>query len=75
MDAKFKATRIKWDVDKEDVEEGFSLPKEIDVPEEIVEEAMEKMVLEMSDYISDETGFCHNGFALKCCLRTKEEFV
>lgn len=25
MDAKFKATRIKWDVDKEDVEESFSL--------------------------------------------------
>lgn len=39
MDAKFKATRIKWDVDKEDVEESFSLPNEIDVPEEIVEEA------------------------------------
>lgn len=73
MDAKFKATRIKWDVDKEDVEESFSLPNEIDVPEEIVEEAMEKMVLEMSDYISDKTGFCHNGFALKCCLRTKEK--
>lgn len=75
MDVKFKATRIKWDVDKEDIEESSSLPKEIDVPEEIVEEAMEKMVLEMSDYISDKTGFCHNGFALKCCLKTKEEFV
>ena len=32
MDAKFKATKIKWDVDKEDIEEGVSLPKEIDVP-------------------------------------------
>jgi hypothetical protein len=75
MNVKFKATKIKWNVDKEDIEEGSSLPNEIDVPEEIVKEAMNKIFLEMSDYISDETGFCHNGFALKCCLRTKEEFV
>lgn len=73
MDVKFKATRIEWDVDKEDVEEDFSLPKEIDVPEEIVEEAMEKMVLEMSDYISDKTGFCHKGFALECYSMTKNK--
>lgn len=73
MDVKFKATRIKWDVDKEDVEEGFSLPKEIDVPKEIVEEAMEKMVLEMSDYISYKTGFCHKGFALECYSMTKKK--
>lgn len=73
MDAKFKATRIKWDVDKEDVEESFSLPNEIDVPKEIVEEAMEKMVLEMSDYISDKTGFCHKGFALECYSMTKKK--
>lgn len=73
MDVKFKATRIKWDVDKEDVEEDFSLPKEIDVPKEIVEEAMEKMVLEMSDYISDKTGFCHKGFALECYSMTKKK--
>ena len=72
MNVKFKVTKIKWDVDKEDVEEGFSLPKEIDVPKEIVEEAMEKMVLEMSDYISDKTGFCHKGFALECYSMTKE---
>ena len=45
MDAKFKATKIKWDVDKEDIEEDFSLPKEIDVPKEMVEEAMEKWLL------------------------------
>lgn len=83
MNVKFKATKIKWDVDKKNIEEGSSLPKEIDVPEEIVKEAMNKILLEMSDYISvemsdyisDETGFCHNGFALECCLRTKEKFV
>lgn len=66
MNVKLKATKIKWNVDKEDLEKGCSLPKEIDVPEEIVEEAMNKILLEMSDYISDETGFRHNGFALKC---------
>lgn len=72
MDVKFKATKIKWDVDKEDIEEGSSLPNEIDVPEEIVKEAMNKIFLEMSDYISDETGFCHKGFALECYSMTKE---
>lgn len=73
MNVKFKVTKIKWDVDKEDVEEGFSLPNEIDVPEEIVEEAMGKLVLEMSDYISDKTGFCHKGFVLECCSMTKKK--
>mgnify|MGYP000177508482 CR=1 FL=1 len=57
MNVKFKVTKIKWDVDKEDVEEGFSLPKEIDVPKEIVEEAMEKMVLEMSDIFQIKRAF------------------
>lgn len=74
MDAKFKATKIKWDVDKEDIKESFSLPKEIDVPEEIVEETMEKMALEMSDYVSDKTGFCHKGLFLECYSMTKEKF-
>lgn len=73
MNVKFKVTKIKWDVDKEDVEEGFSLSNEIDVPEEIVEEAMGKLVLEMSDYISDKTGFCHKGFVLECCSMTKKK--
>lgn len=73
MDVKLKATKIEWDVDKEDVEEGFSLPEEIDVPKEIVEEAMNKIVHEMDDYISNKTGFCHKGFVLECYSMTKKK--
>lgn len=51
-----KAINIKWDVDfKEDLE---GLPTEIEIPEGITDEE------EISDYISDETGFCHCGFEL-----------
>lgn len=51
-----KATNIIWDVDrKEDLQ---LLPAEIEIPEEIEE------VEEISDYISELTGFCHYGFEL-----------
>lgn len=49
-----KAINIKWDTDGEKIE----LPVEIEIPEEITDED------EISDYISDETGFCHYGFEL-----------
>ena len=49
-----KATHIQWDVDElEDLE---LLPTEIDIPDDMTD--ME----EISDYITDQTGFCHNGF-------------
>ena len=52
-----KATNIEWDVDElEDLE---YLPTEIEIPEGMTDEE------EISDYISDETGFCHNGFVLE----------
>lgn len=52
-----KAVDIKWDVDtKEDLE---FLPKEIEIPEGMTDEK------EISDYISDLTGFCHKGFMIK----------
>jgi hypothetical protein len=51
-----KAINIQWDVDrKKDLE---YLPKEIIIPEELTDED------EISDYISDLTGFCHYGFEL-----------
>lgn len=51
-----KAINIKWDVDDEkDLE---NLPKEIYVPLEMTDEE------EISDYITDLTGFCHKGFEL-----------
>lgn len=49
-----KATNIIWDTDGEYIE----LPNEIELPFGMVDED------EISDYISDETGFCHCGFEL-----------
>lgn len=51
-----KAINIEWDVDNENQLEY--LPTEIYVPDGITDED------EISDYISDVTGFCHNGFVL-----------
>lgn len=48
-----KATHIQWDVD--DLEDLELLPTEIDIPDDMTD--ME----EISDYITDQTGFCHNG--------------
>lgn len=51
-----KAINIQWDVD--DDSELADLPSEIDIPENLTDEE------EISDYISDMTGFCHKGFSL-----------
>lgn len=51
-----KATNIIWDVD--DPSDLDELPSEIELPEGMEDED------EISDYISDVTGFCHKGFAL-----------
>ena len=52
------AYNIQWDTDG-DKELFDSLPQEIEIPEDITDED------EISDYISDETGFCHFGFELR----------
>ena len=52
-----KAINIIWDVD--DMEELENLPTEIEIPDYIDQEDDE-----ISDYISDVTGFCHCGFEL-----------
>lgn len=52
-----KAINIIWDID--DMEWVLkSLPTEINIPDEITNEE------EISDYITDKTGFCHKGFEL-----------
>lgn len=51
-----KAVNIDWDVDYE--EQLGDLPKEMEIPEDMTDEE------EISDWLSDETGFCHNGFEL-----------
>ena len=52
-----KAINILWDTDSNQ-EVLKQLPKEIEIPEDITDED------EISDYISDVTGFCHKGFEL-----------
>lgn len=51
-----KASNIKWNVDDE--EEREMLPTEIEIPSGMEDED------EISDYISDVTGYCHEGYAL-----------
>ena len=54
-DSFLKAINIEWDIDDGD---DVTLPDEIVIPEHMVDED------EISDYISDLTGYCHKGFAL-----------
>lgn len=59
---KLKATHILWDVDhKSDLKR---LPKEIDIPAGMTDED------EISDYLSDVTGFGHRGFMLEAKTET-----
>lgn len=50
-----RAINIKWDIDYDD---NGNLPTEIDIPVGMTDED------EISDYLSDFTGFCHQGFEL-----------
>ena len=56
-----KAINIKWDTDDEDYEgePDLNLPTEIEIPDGMTDED------EISDYISDMTGFCHYGYELE----------
>lgn len=52
-----KAVNIKWDTDGDD--KLFQiLPTEMEIPEDMTDED------EISDWLSNETGFCHFGFSL-----------
>lgn len=53
-----KAFNIQWDTDG-DMKLFNNLPKEIQIPDGITDED------DISDYISNETGFCHFGFDLE----------
>lgn len=52
-----KAVDIEWDVDTE--KDLDSLPSEIDIPEGMTDED------KISDYLSEQTGFCHKGYVLE----------
>lgn len=56
-----KAINIKWDIDEDEndnIDVLQMLPEEMEIPKYITDEE------EISDWLSDETGFCHNGFEL-----------
>lgn len=56
-----KAFNIEWDVDL--AEDLDSLPKEVQIPDGMTDTE------EISDYLSNLTGFCHRGFELKEAYR------
>lgn len=62
-----KAINIKWDTDG-DMEVFNELPTEMIVPDELEEmykKDREYALEEISDWLSDETGFCHSGFEIE----------
>ena len=54
-----KAINIEWDIDdfEGDLDELQMLPNEIDIPKDLTDD-------DISDYISEVTGFCHKGIEL-----------
>lgn len=52
-----KAVNIQWDID--DPEDLELLPTKIDIPDEMTD------IEEISDYITEQTGFCHKGFTVE----------
>lgn len=71
-----KAINIKWDItdeveemtQKEQNEILASLPKEVDLSTEFSVEDYddeEEMLDDISDWLSDNYGYCHNGFELE----------
>ena len=68
-----KAINIKWDTDG-DKKVFNELPTEMIIPDELEEmykKDKEFALEEISDWLSDETGFCHDGFEVEKVI-TKE---
>lgn len=68
-----KAINIKWDTDG-DMEVFNELPTEMIIPnelEELYKKDREYALEEISDWLSDEIGFCHAGFEIEKVI-TKE---
>lgn len=57
-----KAVNIKWDTDG-DIDVLNELPKEIEIPDSLVTDE-DDLLDKVSDWLSDEYGFCHFGFEL-----------
>lgn len=58
---KVKVSNIEWDIDEEDSD----LPTEIEFQSEEYYEICDKLIDEISDWLSDEYGYCHDGFEVE----------
>lgn len=60
------ATNIEYDVD-DDCDESVSLSDSIEIPFDIIAYSSnrDEITDAVSDYITNETGFCHNGFIIE----------
>lgn len=70
-----KAINIKWDTDG-DMKVLNELPTELIIPDDLEElykrkEDREYALEEISDWLSEDTGFCHDGFEIEKVI-TKE---
>ena len=70
-----KAINIKWDTDG-DMEVLNELPKELIIPDDLEElykrkEDREYALEKIADWLSEDTGFCHDGFEIEKVI-TKE---
>lgn len=60
-----KAVNIQWDTDG-DEEVLSELPTEIEIPKELIKDVdPDDYCDKISDFISNQTGFCHFGFDLE----------
>ena len=58
-----KAVNIKWDTDG-DMELLEELPTEVEISDYLITDDEDDLLDEISDWLSDEYGFCHDGFEI-----------
>ena len=58
-----KAVNIKWDTDG-DMELLEELPTEVEIPDYLITDDEDDLLDDVSNWLSDEFGFCHDAFEL-----------
>ena len=58
-----KAVNIEWDTDG-DMELLEERPTEVEIPDYLITDDEDDLLDEVSDWLSDEFGFCHDAFEL-----------
>lgn len=58
-----KAVNIKWDTDG-DMELLEELPTEVEIPDYLITYDEDDLLDNISDWLSDEYGFCHDAFEI-----------